>query len=115
MYNFETFPNPQTELPYEIVHTHGEFTSLCPKTGHPDFATIIVSYVPAALCVELKSLKEYFHSFREKGVFYEALTNEIADTLFEALQPKELQIEGQFKARGGFNTVVRAERYNARG
>ena len=73
----ETFPNPTPGRGYEIVHTHAEFTSLCPLTGHPDFATIVVRYVPAAVCVELKSLKLYLHGYRQQGVFFEALVTRI--------------------------------------
>ena len=105
----ETFPNPAPERDYVIEHTHHEFTSLCPKTGHPDFADIVVRYVPDKSCVELKSLKLYFHAFRNEGIFFEALTNKICDELGRVLKPRSLVIESRWKARGGFKSVVTAE------
>ena len=105
----ETFPNPAPHRNYEIAHTHHEFTSVCPMTGHPDFANITVRYVPDKTCVELKSLKLYFHAFRNEGIFFEAATNKICDDLGKALKPRSLVIEADFKARGGFSSVVIAE------
>lgn len=105
----ETFPNPAPERDYVIEHTHHEFTSLCPMTGHPDFGDITVCYVPAAKCVELKSLKLYFHAYRNEGVFFEAATNRICDDLGNALQPRSLTIVSDWKARGGFTSRVTAE------
>lgn len=105
----ETFPNPAPQRDYVIEHTHHEFTSLCPLTGHPDFADITVRYVPDRVCVELKSLKLYFHAFRNEGVFFEAATNRICDDLGTLLQPRELTIVANWKARGGFTSVITAK------
>ena len=105
----ETFPNPAPERDYVIEHTHHEFTSVCPMTGHPDFAEITVMYVADRLCVELKSLKLYFHAFRNEGIFFEAATNKICDDLGERLQPRELTIVADWKARGGFSSTITAE------
>ena len=104
----ETFPNPAPGRDYLIEHTHHEFTSLCPMTGHPDFADITVSYVADKKCVELKSLKLYFHAFRNEGIFFEAATNKICDDLGKALQPRSLTIIANWKARGGFTSRVTA-------
>ena len=89
----QTFPNPQPGRDYVIEHTHHEFTSLCPITGHPDFADITVRYVADQTCVELKSLKLYLHAYRNEGIFFEAVTNRICDDLGRALQPRSLTIE----------------------
>jgi len=105
----ETFPNPAPQRDYVIEHTHHEFTSLCPMTGHPDFADILVKYVADKKCVELKSLKLYFHAFRNEGIFFEAATNKICDDLGAALQPRALTIVADWKARGGFTSRVTAE------
>ena len=105
----ETFANPEPGRDYVIEHTHHEFTSLCPITGHPDFATIVVRYVPDRLCVELKSLKLYFHGYRNEGIFFEAVTNRICDDLGALLQPRRLTIISDWKARGGFTSVITAE------
>jgi 7-cyano-7-deazaguanine reductase len=105
----QTFPNPQPGRDYVIEHTHHEFTSLCPITGHPDFATITVRYVPDQVCVELKSLKLYFHAYREEGIFFEAVTNRICDDLGRRLQPRRLAVISDWKARGGFTSVITAE------
>lgn len=104
----EVFANPEPGRGYEIVHTHHEFTSLCPLTGHPDFATLSVRYVPGATCVELKSLKNYLHGYREQGVFYEALVNRILDDLAAVLRPRSLEVKGEFRGRGGITSVVTA-------
>lgn len=104
----ETFPNPAPHRDYVIAHTHHEFTSLCPMTGHPDFANITIRYTPDATCVELKSLKIYFHAFRNEGIFFEAVTNKICDDLGAALKPRKLEIVADWKARGGFTSVVTA-------
>ena len=104
----EVFPNPAPGRDYEIVHTHHEFTSLCPLTGHPDFASVTVRYVPDRTCVELKSLKLYFHGYRQQGVFFEALVNRILDDLVAALAPRRLEVVGDFRGRGGITTVVNA-------
>lgn len=105
----ETFPNPAPHRDFIIAHTHHEFTSVCPMTGHPDFATITVRYVADKTCVELKSLKLYFHAYRNEGIFFEAATNKICDDLGKALKPRSLTIIADFKARGGFSSVVTAE------
>jgi 7-cyano-7-deazaguanine reductase len=104
----ETFPNPAPSRDYLIEHTHHEFTSLCPMTGHPDFADITVSYVADKKCVELKSLKLYFHAFRNEGIFFEAATNKICDDLGKLLQPCSLTIIANWKARGGFTSRITA-------
>jgi len=105
----ESFPNPAPHRDFVIEHSHHEFTSVCPMTGHPDFATITVRYIPDKLCVELKSLKLYFHAFRNKGIFFEAVTNKICDDLGAALKPRQLTIIADFKGRGGVTSVVTAE------
>ena len=86
-----------------------EFTCLCPKTGQPDFATLLLDYVPDRLCVELKSLKLYVWSYRDVGAFHEAVTNRIADDLVRAVQPRYLRLEAKFNVRGGITTSVVAE------
>ena len=105
----ETFPNPASHRDYEIAHTHHEFTSMCPITGHPDFAAITIRYVADKKCVELKSLKLYFHAYRNEGIFFEAVTNRICDDLARALQPRALTIVADWKARGGFTSRITAE------
>ncbi|HKB92363.1 MAG TPA: preQ(1) synthase [Opitutaceae bacterium] len=104
----ETFPNPAPERDYVIEHTHHEFTSMCPITGHPDFGTITVRYVANKKCVELKSLKLYFHAFRNDGIFFEAVTNKICDDIGSVLEPRSLSIIADWRARGGFTSVVTA-------
>lgn len=104
----ETFANPAPGRDYEIVHSAPEFTSMCPMTGQPDFATMTVTYVPDRLCVELKSLKLYFHAFRDRGIFYEAVVNRILDDLVAAVAPRRMTIRGEFRARGGISSVVTA-------
>lgn len=101
----EFFPTP-TGTPFLIEHVHEEFTSLCPKTGHPDFGTITVRYEPGATCVELKSLKLYFQSFRNEGIFYEAVTNAIRDQLVASMSPRWLQVVTDWKGRGGFRSRI---------
>ena len=105
----ETFPNPQPGRDYTIRMRIPEFTCLCPRTGQPDFATLELEYVPDRLCVELKSLKLYVWSFRDRGAFHEAVTNEIADLLAKALQPRYLRLVAHFNVRGGIYTTVVAE------
>jgi 7-cyano-7-deazaguanine reductase len=105
----ETFPNPAPQRDYLIEHTHHEFTSLCPLTGHPDFAAVTVRYVADKKCVELKSLKLYFHAFRNEGAFFEAVTNRICDDLGVALRPRSLTVLADWKARGGFTSRITAE------
>ncbi len=108
--NLETFSNPNPENDYAIHIRIPEFTCLCPKTGQPDFATILIDYVPDALCVELKSLKLYMWSFRDTGAFHEAVTNEILRDLGETLQPRFMRVTAEFNVRGGIYTTVVAER-----
>jgi 7-cyano-7-deazaguanine reductase len=102
----ETFENPHPGREYTIDITCPEFTCVCPKTGQPDFATISISYVPEQWCLELKSLKLYFWSFRDEGAFHEAVTNQILDDLVTACQPRRMTITGDFNVRGGLHTVV---------
>jgi 7-cyano-7-deazaguanine reductase len=103
----ESFDNPAPERDYEILHTAHEFTSLCPVTGHPDFATLTFRYVADKACVELKSLKIYLQGFRNEGVFYEALVNRILDDLVAACSPRFMEIESDFNVRGGIYTKIR--------
>lgn len=105
----ETFPNPRPERDYEITIDCPEFTSLCPKTGLPDFGEIRITYVPDTRCVELKSLKYYMIEFRNRGIFYEAVTNQILDDLVALLQPRRMRVVGDFSVRGGIRTSVSAE------
>jgi 7-cyano-7-deazaguanine reductase len=104
----ETFPNPRPDRNYEIEIRCPEFTSVCPKTGLPDFGEIRITYVPDRLCVELKSLKYYMIEFRNRGIFYEHVTNQILDDLVELLQPRRMTVVGDFSVRGGIKTVVTA-------
>ena len=106
----ETFPNPAREHDYTIRMTLPEFTCLCPKTGQPDFATFELAYVPDDLCIELKALKLYLWSFRDRGAFHEAVTNQIADDLAATCAPRYLRLEGRFNVRGGIYTTVVVER-----
>jgi 7-cyano-7-deazaguanine reductase len=104
----ETFPNPRPERNYEIQIRCPEFTSVCPKTGLPDFGEIRITYVPGAQGLELKSLKYYFIGFRDRGIFYEAVTNQILDDLVAACAPRRMTVIGDFTVRGGIKTVVTA-------
>ncbi len=105
----ETFPNPQPQRQYTIHMRMPEFTCLCPKTGQPDFATLLLDYIPAQTCVELKSLKLYIWSFRDEGAFHEAVTNRILDDLVAATQPHFMRLTAEFGVRGGIYTNVVAE------
>jgi 7-cyano-7-deazaguanine reductase len=105
----ETFPNPRPERAFEIAIDCPEFTSMCPKTGLPDFGTIRIRYVPDQLCLELKALKYYLLAFRNQGIFYEAVTNQILDDLVAACRPRRMTVVGDFTARGGITTRVTAE------
>lgn len=105
----ETFPNPAPHRDYVITHSCPEFTSVCPKTGQPDFATIELTYVPDQLCIELKSLKLYYYSFRNEGIFYEAVVNRLLDELSGVCQPRWMRITGEFNVRGGISSVIVAE------
>jgi 7-cyano-7-deazaguanine reductase len=104
----ETFPNPRPEREYEIAIRCPEFTSVCPKTGLPDFGEIRITYIPDARCVELKSLKYYMIEFRNRGIFYEDVTNQILDDLVAVLDPRQMTVVGDFSVRGGIKTVVTA-------
>src|SRR6266511_2361858 len=104
----ETFPNPQPGRDYEIAIRCPEFTSVCPKTGLPDFGEIRITYVPEALCIELKSLKYYMIGFRNRGIFFEHVTNQILDDLIAAIRPRRMTVVGDFSVRGGIKTVVTA-------
>ncbi|MEQ1546013.1 preQ(1) synthase [Methyloglobulus sp.] len=110
--DLETFSNPQPGRDFTIRITIPEFTCLCPKTGQPDFANIIIEYVPADLCVELKGLKLYMWSFRERGAFHEAITNEMLDDIVKAITPNFMRIRAEFNVRGGIYTTVIAEHKN---
>jgi 7-cyano-7-deazaguanine reductase len=105
----EAFPNPRPERDFEISISCPEFTSVCPKTGLPDFGEIRITYVPDAHCVELKSLKYYLIEFRNRGIFYESVTNQILDDLVALLAPRTMTVVGDFSVRGGIKTVVKAE------
>jgi 7-cyano-7-deazaguanine reductase len=105
----ETFPNPAPERDYTIRMHMPEFTCLCPRTGQPDFATLELEYVADRLCVELKSLKLYIWSFRDRGAFHEAVTNEILATLAHALGPRYMRLTARFNVRGGITTTIVAE------
>lgn len=105
----EVFDNPRPGRDYEVKFVFPEFTSVCPVTGQPDFATITVRYVPDHLCVEMKSLKLYFFAFRNKGIFYEAVTNQILDDLVETLKPRRMTVVGDFAVRGGTAGTVTVE------
>jgi 7-cyano-7-deazaguanine reductase len=109
----ETFANPAPERDYTIRMTLPEFTCLCPKTGQPDFATMKLEYVPDERCVELKSLKLYIWSFRDRGAFHEAVTNEILRELVAATSPRFLRLGAEFNVRGGIYTTVVAEHRKA--
>ena len=105
----ETFANPTPERDYTIRMSIPEFSCLCPKTGQPDFATLKLEYVPDERCVELKSLKLYIWSFRNRGAFHEAVTNEILDDLVAATAPRFMRLSAEFNVRGGIYTTVVAE------
>jgi len=102
----ETFDNPNPQRDYTIEIVCPEFTSVCPKTGQPDFGTLTFHYIPDAKCVELKSLKLYLQTFRNEGIFYEGLTNRILDEFVEAVAPRRVTLTAAFTARGGITTTV---------
>lgn len=104
----EVFPNPNPRRDYEISMVCPEYTSVCPKTGQPDFGTIKIRYVPDKLCIELKSLKLYLWSYRNEGIFYEAVTNRILEDLVKAAKPKSMTVTGEFTVRGGIQTTITA-------
>lgn len=105
----ETFPNPAPQRDYIIRHVQPEFTSLCPKTGQPDFGTVTIEYVADRTCVELKSLKLYLQAFRNKGIFYEAVTNLLLDELVALLTPRWLTVTTEWTPRGGLHSTIVAE------
>jgi len=107
--SLETFPNPRPERDYKIQIRCPEFTSMCPKTGLPDFGEILIDYVPDQSCIELKSLKYYLLDYRNRGIFYESATNQILDDLVGACRPRRMTVTGAFTARGGITTAVVAE------
>jgi 7-cyano-7-deazaguanine reductase len=109
MDRLETFPNPAPGRRFVINHVNHEFTSVCPLTGLPDFAKITISYIPDAVCLELKSLKYYFLEFRNQGIFYEAVTNKILDDLVGMCSPLEMRITTEWGVRGGMSSVIVAE------
>ncbi len=105
----EVFDNPSPSRNFTIEHHCPEFTSVCPKTGQPDYGTIVFSYVPDQVCVELKSLKMYLQAFRNEGIFYEAVTNRIMDDFLEVVKPRSVSVESRWTPRGGLhsNIIVR--------
>jgi 7-cyano-7-deazaguanine reductase len=109
----ETFPNPAPERDYEIEITCPEFTSVCPKTGQPDFGTITIAYVPDRSCIELKSLKLYLFGYRQRGIFYEAAINAMLDDLVAACAPRRMTVVGAFTPRGGITSRITARHERA--
>jgi len=105
----ETFENPYPARDYLIKHIAPEFTSLCPVTGQPDFATMILEYIPDKLCVELKSYKFYLQSYRNDGIYFESVTNKILEDLVDVLQPRYMKLTAKFNVRGGISSVIEAE------
>jgi 7-cyano-7-deazaguanine reductase len=104
----ETFPNQFPNRDYEIEITCPEFTAVCPKTGQPDFGTIVITYVPGESCIELKSLKLYLFEYRNRGIFYEHSVNTILDDLVAACHPRKIRVIGQFNPRGGMTSRITA-------
>jgi 7-cyano-7-deazaguanine reductase len=107
-FKFDVFENPRPGREYVITHVAPEFTSVCPKTGQPDFGQIEIQYVPGPLCVELKSLKFYLQGYRNVGAFYEDVVNRILDDLVKAIGPRRMTVTGRFSPRGGMNSIVTA-------
>ncbi len=103
-----TFPNPHPTRDYTILHVAPEFTSVCPVTGQPDFGTIKLSYIPDKLCVELKSYKLYLQSFRNQGIFYEDLTNQLLNHLVKTLKPRSMTLTTEWTPRGGLHSTITA-------
>lgn len=108
-FKLETFPNRYPKRDYTISINCPEYTSVCPKTGLPDFGTINIEYIPDKLCVELKSLKYYLLQYRNKGIFYEYVVNKILDDINKAIKPKQITVTGSFTPRGGITTNVIAK------
>lgn len=109
MPEIEVFPNPAPHRNYTIKHICPEFTSVCPKTGQPDFATIELEYIPDELCIELKSLKLYYFSFRNQGIYFEAVVNQLLEELAASCNPRWMRVTGAFNVRGGISSVVVVE------
>ncbi len=109
MATIDVFENKYPRRNYEITHVNPEFTSVCPMTGLPDFATITVHYIPDALCIELKSLKYYYLDFRNKGIYFETAVNEILDDLVGVCQPRYMKVSGRFNTRGGIHSIIEVE------
>ena len=107
-FSLETFPNPKPDRDYEISICCPEFTSVCPKTGMPDFGEIRINYIPNKLCIELKTLKYYLVGFRDQGIYYESVTNTILDDLVDTCAPRRMTVTGAFSARGGITTQITA-------
>ncbi|NKB70158.1 MAG: NADPH-dependent 7-cyano-7-deazaguanine reductase QueF [Candidatus Latescibacteria bacterium] len=107
-HQLQIFSNPYSNRDYTIEMDCPEFTSVCPVTGQPDFGSIRIRYVPDQLCIELKSLKLYLGSFRQQGIFYEAVTNQILDDLVAACAPRNMTVVGDFNVRGGISSVITA-------
>ena len=105
----EVFENSYPDRDYTIIHEAPEFTSVCPKTGQPDFATITIEYVPDLLCIELKSLKLYLNSYRNDGIYFENVTNKILDDLVDSCKPRYMHITAEFNIRGGIGSIVEVE------
>lgn len=109
MIDIECFPNPNPERNYIIRHVAEEFTSLCPKTGHPDFGEIVLTYIPDKICIELKAYKLYLQDYRTKGIFYEAVTNKILEDLVSVCHPRYMRVETRWRGRGGIRSDIIAE------
>jgi 7-cyano-7-deazaguanine reductase len=105
----DTFENPRPQRDYQIQFIFPEFTSMCPVTHQPDFATITLTYIPGNLCVEMKSLKLYYLAYRNKGIFYEGVVNTILDGLVAVLKPRQMTVVGDFAVRGGTKGIVTAQ------
>jgi 7-cyano-7-deazaguanine reductase len=109
MVQIETFENPFPKNDYVITHINEEFTSVCPVTGLPDFGRVILKYIPDEICVELKSLKYYYLAFRDQGIYYEAVTNQILNDLVEVCSPKFMEITTEWTVRGGIHSTICAK------
>src|SRR4051812_29995400 len=109
MAQIDVFPNPAPQRDYVIKHVCPEFTSVCPKTSQPDFATIELEYIPDQSCIELKALKLYYYSFRNEGIYFEAVTNRLLEELADACKPRWMRGTGNFNVRGGISSVIVAE------
>ena len=105
----EVFENAYPDRDYTVIHEAPEFTSVCPKTGQPDFAVITIEYIPDLLCIELKSLKFYLNSYRNEGIYFESVTNKILDDLVECCKPRYMHVTAEFNVRGGIGSMVEVE------